>query len=160
MLFLCLKVHESFPLSIALSWKGSTPDSQNGESESQQSSVVFPKGNPIPSVKALTFYRSNTFTVDIICTDGGDLQVPSKITTYAVTISYLYIPLKYSFFSFSLCLFTIMNLVGQIGPFQSGKGGIVKLKVKVRMNLHGIVSVESATVSHEKEVAVLADSQS
>ncbi|THU45311.1 hypothetical protein C4D60_Mb02t16500 [Musa balbisiana] len=118
------QVHESFPLSIALSWKGSTPDSQNGESESQQSSVVFPKGNPIPSVKALTFYRSNTFTVDIICTDGGDLQVPSKITTYA------------------------------IGPFQSGKGGIVKLKVKVRMNLHGIVSVESATMLEEEEVDV------
>ncbi|CAD5194191.1 unnamed protein product [Musa acuminata subsp. malaccensis] len=118
------QVHESFPLSIALSWKGSTPDSQKGESESQQSSVVFPKGNPIPSVKALTFYRSITFTVDIIYTDGGDLQVPSKISTYA------------------------------IGPFQSGKGGIVKLKVKVRMNLHGIVSVESATMLEEEEVDV------
>lgn len=34
----------------------------------------------------------------------------------------------------------------QIGPFQS-KGGKAKLKVKVRLNLHGIVSIESATVS-------------
>lgn len=35
----------------------------------------------------------------------------------------------------------------QIGPFQSTKGERAKLKVKVRLNLHGIVSVESATVS-------------
>jgi hypothetical protein len=35
----------------------------------------------------------------------------------------------------------------QIGPFQSTKAERAKLKVKVRLNLHGIVSVESATVS-------------
>lgn len=37
----------------------------------------------------------------------------------------------------------------QIGPFQSAKGERAKLKVKVRLNLHGIVSVDSATVSPE-----------
>lgn len=40
------------------------------------------------------------------------------------------------------------NVPIQIGPFQSSKGGRAKVKVKVRLNLHGIVSVESATVSH------------
>lgn len=35
----------------------------------------------------------------------------------------------------------------QIGPFQSTKAERAKLKVKVRLNVHGIVSVESATVS-------------
>lgn len=35
----------------------------------------------------------------------------------------------------------------QIGPFQSTKGERAKLKVKARLNLHGIVSVDSATVS-------------
>ena len=39
------------------------------------------------------------------------------------------------------------NICWQIGPFQSTKGERAKLKVKVRLNLHGIVSVESATVS-------------
>ena len=34
----------------------------------------------------------------------------------------------------------------QIGPFQSSKGDRAKLKVKVRLNLHGIVAVDSATV--------------
>ncbi|THU61063.1 hypothetical protein C4D60_Mb07t19340 [Musa balbisiana] len=109
------QVHESFPFSIALSWKGSAPDSQTVGSENQQSSVVFPKGNPIPSVKALAFYRSSTFTVDVVYADVGDLQVPVEISTYT------------------------------IGPFQTSKGERAKLKVKVRLNLHGIVSIESAT---------------
>ncbi|RWW28592.1 hypothetical protein GW17_00006920 [Ensete ventricosum] len=47
-------------------------------------SVVFPKGNPIPSAKALAFYRSSTFTVDVVYADAGDLQVPAKISTYTM----------------------------------------------------------------------------
>nr|XP_009610837.1 heat shock 70 kDa protein 14-like isoform X2 [Nicotiana tomentosiformis] len=42
----------------------------------------------------------------------------------------------------------------QIGPFQSAKGERAKLKVKVRLNLHGIVSVDSATLLEEEEVEV------
>ncbi|XP_008793460.2 heat shock 70 kDa protein 14-like [Phoenix dactylifera] len=118
------QVHDSFPFSIALSWKGSAPDSQNGAMENQQSSIVFPKGNSIPSVKALTFYRSSTFTVDVMYADVGDLQVPARISSYT------------------------------IGPFQSSKGERAKLKVKVRLNLHGIVSIESATMLEEEEVEV------
>ncbi|ONK72851.1 uncharacterized protein A4U43_C04F24030 [Asparagus officinalis] len=42
-----------------------------------------------------------------------------------------------------------------MGPFQFTKGEREKLKVKVRLNLHGIVSVESATMLEEEEVEVL-----
>ncbi|KAM0899959.1 hypothetical protein ACQ4PT_020965 [Festuca glaucescens] len=112
------QVNEGFPFSIALSWK---PDSQNNES---QQTVVFPKGNPIPSVKALTFYRSNTFAVDVLNVETDDLQITEKISTYT------------------------------IGPFQSSKGEKAKLKVKVRLNIHGIVSLESATMLEEEEVEV------
>jgi len=42
----------------------------------------------------------------------------------------------------------------QIGPFQSSKGEKAKLKVKVRLNIHGIVSLESATMLEEEEVEV------
>nr|XP_010915054.1 heat shock 70 kDa protein 14 [Elaeis guineensis] len=118
------QVHDSFPFSIALSWKGPAPDSQNVAMENQQSSVVFPKGNLIPSVKALTFYRSSTFTVDVMYADVGDLQVPAKISSYT------------------------------IGPFKSSKGERAKLKLKVRLNLHGIVSIESAIMLEEEEVEV------
>ena len=73
-----MQVNEGFPFSIALSWK---PDSQNNE---PQKTVVFPKGNPIPSVKALTFYRSNTFSVDVLNVETEDSQVTQKISTYTV----------------------------------------------------------------------------
>ncbi|XP_008786326.2 heat shock 70 kDa protein 15-like [Phoenix dactylifera] len=118
------QVHDSFPFPIALSWKGSAPDSQNSATENQQSSIVFPKGNPIPSVKALTFYRSSTFTVDVMFADAGDLQAPAKISSCT------------------------------IGPFQSSKEERAKLKVKVRLNIHGIVSIESATMLEEEEIEV------
>lgn len=45
------------------------------------------------------------------------------------------------------CVIPNGNVHWQIGPFQSTKVERAKLKVKVRLNLHGIVSVESATVS-------------
>ena len=43
-------------------------------------------------------------------------------------------------------LFVVLNSM-QIGPFESSKGEKAKLKVKVRLNIHGIVSLESATVT-------------
>lgn len=118
------QVNESFPFSIALSWKGSAPEAQNEAAENQQSTIVFPKGNPIPSVKALTFYRSGTFTIDVQYADVSELQSPAKISTYT------------------------------IGPFQSTKSERAKVKVKVRLNLHGIVSIESATLLEEEEIEV------
>ncbi|KAL2234747.1 heat shock 70 kDa protein 14 [Sesamum indicum] len=118
------QVTESFPFPIALSWKVPASDAQNGSTDNQQSTVVFPKGNPIPSVKALTFYRSGTFTLDVQYADVSELQAPAKISTYT------------------------------IGPFQSTKGERAKLKVKVRLNLHGIVSIESATLLEEEEIEV------
>ncbi|CAI9753811.1 unnamed protein product [Fraxinus pennsylvanica] len=118
------QVNESFPFPIALSWKGSAPDTQNGAVDNQQITVVFPKGNPIPSMKALTFYRSGTFTIDVQYADVSELQAPAKISTY------------------------------MIGPFQSSNGDRLKLKVKIRLSFHGIVSVESATLLEEEEVEV------
>uniref|UniRef100_A0A1D1XWP1 Heat shock protein 14 n=1 Tax=Anthurium amnicola TaxID=1678845 RepID=A0A1D1XWP1_9ARAE len=118
------QVHESFPFPIALSWKGTASDAEHGMTENQHMSVVFPKGNPFPSVKALTFYRSSTFSIDVLYPDVSDLHAPVKISTYT------------------------------IGPFQSITGERVKLKVRVRLDLHGIVSVESAIMLEEEEVEV------
>ncbi|WOH10756.1 hypothetical protein DCAR_0730226 [Daucus carota subsp. sativus] len=112
------QVNESFPFTIALSWKGTAPDAQNG-ADNQQSTIVFPKGNSIPSVKALTFFRFGTFTVDVHYADVNEVQAPAMISTYT------------------------------IGPFQSTKSERAKVKVKVRLNLHGVVSIESATLLEE-----------
>lgn len=43
----------------------------------------------------------------------------------------------------------------QIGPFQSTKSERAKVKVKARLNLHGIVSVDSATVSFSNNHVLL-----
>ncbi|OEL17456.1 Heat shock 70 kDa protein 14 [Dichanthelium oligosanthes] len=112
------QVNDGFPFTIALSWK---PDAQNNETHE---TVVFPKGNAIPSTKVMTFYRANTFTVDVVHVDTNDAQIEPKISTYT------------------------------IGPFQSSNGEKAKLKLKLRLNIHGIVSVESATMLEEEEVEV------
>ncbi|GJV20246.1 heat shock 70 kDa protein 15-like protein, partial [Tanacetum coccineum] len=109
------QVQESFPFSIALTWKGAAQDSQNKTVENQHS-IVFPKGNPIPSVKAHTFFRSGTFSVDLKYADVSELQAPPTISTYT------------------------------IGPFQATNAERAKVKVKACLNLHGIVSVESAQI--------------
>ncbi|GJT95196.1 heat shock 70 kDa protein 15-like protein [Tanacetum coccineum] len=117
------QVQESFPFSIALTWKGAAQDSQNKTVENQHS-IVFPKGNPIPSVKAHTFFRSGTFSVDLKYADVSELQAPPTISTYT------------------------------IGPFQATNAERAKVKVKACLNLHGIVSVESAQLIEEEEVEV------
>ncbi|XP_054781449.1 heat shock 70 kDa protein 15-like [Prosopis cineraria] len=118
------QVNESFPFPISLSWKGSGPDQQESGPDNQMSTVVFSKGNVIPSIKALTFYRSETFSVDVQYADMSELQAPPKISTYT------------------------------IGPFPPTKVEKAKVKVKVRLNLHGVASVESATLLEEEEVEV------
>ncbi|KAH7657357.1 Heat shock protein 70 family protein [Dioscorea alata] len=118
------QVHDGFPYSIALSWKGSAPDSENVVTDNRQTTIVFPRGNPIPSVKVLTFYRSSTFTVDAMYTNLEDSQVPANISTYT------------------------------FGPFQSTKGERAKIKMKVRLNIHGIFSVESATMLEVEDVEI------
>ncbi|RDX63223.1 Heat shock 70 kDa protein 14, partial [Mucuna pruriens] len=117
------QVNESFPFSISLSWKGSSSDAQEGGPDNKQSTPI-PKGNPIPSVKAVTIYKPETFSIDVQYDDVGGLQTPAKISTCT------------------------------IGPFQSRKNEKAKVKVKVRLNLHGIVSVESATLLEEEEIEV------
>ncbi|KAG6419131.1 hypothetical protein SASPL_121342 [Salvia splendens] len=112
------QVNESFPFPISLTWKTPDGDTQNREGgDNLQTTAVFPKGSPIPSMKALTFYMSETFALDVQYADGSELQAPAKISRYT------------------------------IGPFQSTNGQKAKLEVTVRLNLHGIVSVESATDS-------------
>ncbi|KAI5073778.1 hypothetical protein GOP47_0011791 [Adiantum capillus-veneris] len=121
------EVQDAFPFSISLAWKGSAPESEEGATtETQSSSVVFPKGNSVPSTKMLTFYRANTFTIDVLYTDMHDLPpgTSQKLNTFT------------------------------IGPFQPSTAEKAKIKVKIRLNLHGIVSVELATMIEEEETDV------
>jgi heat shock protein 4 len=119
------EVQDSFPFPIALSWKGSAPETE-GEEEASPNSIVFVRGNPVPSTKMLTFYRSGTFSIDAFYAETNDLPVDTnpKISTFT------------------------------IGPFTPTKAEKAKIKVKIRLNLHGIVSLEAATMIEEEEVEV------
>ncbi|KAJ6807113.1 heat shock 70 kDa protein 16-like [Iris pallida] len=82
------------------------------------SNILFRKGTPFPSVKVLTFYRTHTFHLEAFYADPSELPpgTPPKIGCFT------------------------------IGPFQVPQNEKSKVKVKIRVNLHGIVSVESASL--------------
>ncbi|KAL4452428.1 hypothetical protein ABPG75_008090 [Micractinium tetrahymenae] len=88
-------------------------------------STVFERGSLVPSAKMLTFYRSEPFTIRAEYTPDSD--IPSTADR-------------------SIGSFTV-------GPFTVPAGADkAKLKVKVMLNLNGVVVVESAQLIEEEEV--------
>ncbi|KAM2058099.1 hypothetical protein ACFX16_030715 [Malus domestica] len=85
------------------------------------SGILFPKGQPIPSVKELMFRRSSLFHLKAFYANPS--EVPAGTSP-------------------DICCFTI-------GPFQCSHGEKTRVKVKVMLDLHGVVSVESAMVMED-----------
>ncbi|XP_057498029.1 heat shock 70 kDa protein 16-like [Actinidia eriantha] len=83
--------------------------------------VLFPRGHPFPSVKILALHRSNTFYLEAFYADLNELPpcTSPKISSFT------------------------------IGPFQVSYRENVKIKVRVQLNLHGIVTVESASLMED-----------
>ncbi|CAN6200764.1 unnamed protein product [Urochloa humidicola] len=81
------------------------------------SNALFRRGLPFPSVKTITLHKSSSFNLDAYY--GDENELPPGTTT--------------SIGSF------------QIGPFQAHTEAS-KVKVKIRFNLHGLISVESAAL--------------
>ncbi|GJP56806.1 hypothetical protein CLOM_g15853 [Closterium sp. NIES-68] len=130
------EVHDTYPFAIALSWKqasaagaASAEGAEGGgeEAAAQPNQVVFCKNNPLPSSKLLTFYRTEAFTIDAFYANPEDQTVGANVRIGTFTV----------------------------GPFAPSRpDSKPKLKVKIRLNLHGILSVESATLLEEEEVEV------
>ena len=96
-------------------------------SEEIVSSAVFPKGNSVPSIKMLTFLRNEPFFIEAGYGDSANL--PEGMD----------------------------KLIGhyEVGPITPPKGdGKAKLKVQVRLNLHGTVEVQSVQAIEEEEYEV------
>ncbi|RWR72926.1 Heat shock protein 70 family [Cinnamomum micranthum f. kanehirae] len=108
------EVQDSFPYSIGFA-------SDEGPICTLSNSILFPKGQSIPSVKILTFHRTNTFRLEAFYGDQSEL--PSGVSP------------KISCFT--------------IGPFQAHTENS-KAKVRVKLNLHGIVTVESASLIEDE----------
>ncbi|XP_057758209.1 heat shock 70 kDa protein 16 [Arachis stenosperma] len=96
--------------------------SDEGPVSAGSNNVLFPKGHPIPSVKVLTLHRTNLFNLEAFYANQNELPPGA---------------------SPKLGCFTI-------GPFQGSNGSKTKVKVRVRLDLHGIVSIESATLIRDQ----------
>lgn len=127
------EVQDVLPFSISLAWEGSGPDPEGGvpPTGDQSCSIIFPEGNPIPSTKMLTFYRSGTFTLGAVYTDMHNLPLGTHQKINAFTI----------------------------GPFQTKRAETAKINVKVHLDLHGIVSIASAIMIEEEKVEFIPTSE-
>merc|ERR1712038_410991 len=90
--------------------------------------VVFPKFHPVPFSKLLTFYRRDNFSVEAEyekSVKGGD--EPLILDPFIGAFE-----------------------IGEVRPMPDGANQ--KIKVKVRMNLNGVFTVNSATMTEKQEI--------
>ncbi|KAL2495388.1 Heat shock 70 kDa protein 16 [Forsythia ovata] len=83
--------------------------------------MLFPKLHPFPSLKMLTLHRSGTFHMEAFYINQNEL--PSDVST-------------------GISSFTI-------GPFEGPHAEKAKIKVRVNLNLHGIVTIQSASLMED-----------
>ncbi|KAI1234268.1 hypothetical protein IHE44_0003986 [Lamprotornis superbus] len=86
--------------------------------EGQSDCEVFPKNHPAPFSKVLTFYRKEPFTLEAYYSSPKELPYPDPAIAHF--------------------------LVQKVTPQTDGSSS--KVKVKVRVNIHGIFSVSSASL--------------
>ncbi|EGO00373.1 hypothetical protein SERLA73DRAFT_89344 [Serpula lacrymans var. lacrymans S7.3] len=86
--------------------------------------VVFPRGNGIPSTKVLTFYRKDSF--DIEARYVNPTELPGGINPWIARFSAKSVP-------------------------PDSKGDLTCVKLKTRLNLHGILSFEAAYTEEVEE---------
>uniref|UniRef100_A0A0D9WTA4 Heat shock 70 kDa protein 16 n=1 Tax=Leersia perrieri TaxID=77586 RepID=A0A0D9WTA4_9ORYZ len=91
--------------------------SVEGPISALSSKALFQRGHPLPSVKVVTLHKNNTFKLDSFYVDENEL--PPGTSTQIGTF--------------------------QIGPFQTHTEKS-EVKVRIRVNLHGLISVESAAL--------------
>ncbi|KAG5120670.1 hypothetical protein JHK84_039010 [Glycine max] len=108
------EVQDSIPFSIGLSCDGS-PICEGSDG------VLFPKGQPIPSVKILTFQCSNLLHLEAFYANPDELPPGTSPKISCFTID----------------------------PFHGSHGSKARIKVRVQLNLHGIISIESATLMED-----------
>lgn len=96
--------------------------------------IVFPRGNSIPSTKVLTFYRKDAFEIEAKYAEPA--MLPGSINPW-------------------IAKFTAKN----VPP--DAKGDVSAVKLKTRLNLHGIMSFEAAYVEEveEREEAMQVDGE-
>jgi len=124
-------IADSTPYAIALSWSATAQgdhmetESDGVKEKSEKGNIVFSKHNVLPSAKMLTFMRNQTFEVTASYAEPSELAPGTN--PYIGT-------------------FTISNIP------TLADGGASKIKVKVRLDLHGLLSMDGAQALEEIEV--------
>ncbi|KAH9956866.1 heat shock protein 70 family [Russula dissimulans] len=95
-----------------------------GDEEEDTELVVFPRGNSIPSTKVLTFYRKAPFDIEAVYADPSAL--PGSINPWVGRLT-----------------------VKDVGPSPTGDYSTVR--VKARVNLHGVLSFEAVYTEEIEE---------
>ena len=132
---------------IALSWTSSSGAAEGGGVDMEvdgddkaevappktgSNTVVFAKFNSIPNTKMLTFYRKDTFTLTAAYSDEAMAEQPSG-------------------FPQRINEYVISNIPpGPLGD--DGTPGPAKIKVKLRLDIHGCLELESAVAIEEELV--------
>jgi heat shock protein 4 len=99
-------------------------EKEAGNPDEDTSLVVFPVGNAIPSTKVLTFYRQGPFELEARYDESAN--IPKGINPW-------------------LGKFTVKNVE------KPANGELACVKVKARLNLHGIMNFEGAYCVEEVE---------
>jgi len=125
---------------IALSWSssggaGAEAMEVDGENEDApkatgSNTVVFSKFNSVPNTKMLTFYRKDTFT--LTAAYDGTCKLPNGFPT-------------------KLSEHTVADIPKGV-PDAEGKVEPAKIKVKLRLDIHGCLVLESAVAVEEELV--------
>lgn len=99
---------------------------ERSESEPDEDTelVVFPRGNAIPSTKVLTFYRKGPFDIEASYAEPQGL--PGRINAWIARFSAKSVP-------------------------ADANGDLSCVKLKTRLNLHGIMSFETSYVEEVEE---------
>merc|ERR1719240_1223980 len=97
---------------------------------SGSSTVVFGKFNSVPNTKMLTFYRKDTFS--LTASYDSTAQLPNG-------------------FPSKLAEFTVSDIPPRAAD-ADGKVDPAKIKVKLRLDIHGCLALESAVAIEEQEV--------
>jgi len=125
-------VQDAYPYNVCFTWD--KPTDAAGAAPETISSIVFPKNNVVPSTKMLTFYRSEAFNFEASYDEDDVLPAglagDSKIASCTV---------------------------GPIQVPESSEDGKAKVKVKVALDIHGLVRVEGAQLLEEYEVEIGAE---
>lgn len=101
-----------------------TWEKEAGNPDEDTELVVFPAGNPLPSTKILTFYRQGPFELEAQYADVSTL--PKGTNPW-------------------IGKYTIKNVE------KPASGDLACIKVKARLNLHGVMSFEQAYIVEEVE---------